>query len=135
MSENSKEMAGASSFGLRLRFQSPKGMGREELATLVVRMLRSMGEAVDQTGRALIGHIKVFLTVPGGSLKANLVDLDLGPETENDLPGELIESGEIRYMAAVIGLTDEEVEQLMEGSLGSLQHKLKIDVLEHKHEH
>jgi len=134
MSESSKDMAKAGSFGLKLRFRAPRGIYSGDLAALVVEAVRSMGSEVERR-RALIGHIKVYLTVPGGSLKVNLVDVGLGPEKEDALPPGTVDQGEIRFMAALVGVTDHEVEHLIEESLEPLQEKLEVDILEHKHEH
>lgn len=135
MTESSKDIARAGSFGLKLRFRSPRGIYSEDLAALVVEAVRAMGEEVGRRKGALIGHIKVFLTVPEGTLKVNLVDMGLGPEKEDALPKGTVERGEMRFMAAVIGVTDHDVEHLIEESLEPLQRKLEVEVLEHKHEH
>lgn len=134
MSENTKAEAHAGSFGLRAPFIS-SGIERGELAQLVAGAVRSMGEGIVGQGRTLIGHVKAFASVPGGSLQINLVDLDLGPEKEDRLPEGAIVEGEMRFMAAAVGLTDEELERIVKGSLEPLGLRLEMGILGHKHEH
>ena len=134
MNEDTKVAAHAGSFGLKLLFTSP-GIERGELADLVIGAVRSIGEDIGRRHRTLIGHVKVLLSVPGGSLRVNMVDLDLGPEKEDRLPDGPIVKGEIRLMAAAVDLTDEELEEMLENSLEPLQQELEVDILEHKHEH
>ena len=98
-------------------------------------VIHSVGEGIVGRGRTLIGHVKAFVSVPGGSLQINMVDLDLGPEEDDRLPEGTIVKGEIRFMAAVVGLTDKELEQIVESSLEPLDSRLDMDILEHKHEH
>ena len=133
MSENTKDEAHAGSFGLKLLFTSP-GIERRDLAQLVTGVVRSVGEGIVGRGKTLIGHVKAFVSVPGGSLQINMVDLDLGPEKDDRLPGGPIIKGEIRLMAAVVGLTDKELERIVESSLEPLGPRLDMDILEHKHE-
>ncbi len=134
MKENTKDEAHAGSFGLRLLFTSP-GIERGELAQLVTEAVRSVGEGIVGQGRTLIGHVKAFTSVPGGSLRINMVDLDLGPEKEDRLPEGAIVEGEMRFMAAAVGLTDEELERIVKGSLEPLGLRLEMGILGLQHEH
>ena len=134
MNENTKDEAHAGSFGLRVLFTTP-GIEREELTPLLTEAVRSVGEGIVGQGRTLIGHVKAFASVPGGSLQINLVDLDLGPEKEDRLPEGAIVEGEMRFMAAAVGLTDEELERIVKGSLEPLGLRLELGILGLKHEH
>ncbi len=134
MSEDTKEEAHAGSFGLKLRFTS-SGIERAELADLIVEAVRSTGVSIGNKRKFLIGHVKAFTSVPGGSLQVNLVDLDLGPEKDDRLPEGAITNGEVRFMAAVVGLSDHELEEILEGALEPLEERLELDIKEHKHEH
>ncbi len=134
MNENTKDEAHAGSFGLRVLFTTP-GIEREELTPLLTEAVRSVGEGIVGQGRTLIGHVKAFASVPGGSLRINMVDLDLGPEKEDRLPEGAIVEGEMRLMAAAVGLTDEELERIVKGSLEPLGLRLELGILGLKHEH
>ncbi len=132
--ENTKAAAHAGSYGMKLLFTSP-GIDGGELADLIIGAVRSIGDEIGRRRKMLIGHVKVFISVPGGSLQVNMVDLDLGPEKNDRLPADKITEGEIRLMAAVVGLDDATLEQIIQNGLGPLRHKLEMDIMAHMHEH
>ena len=134
MSENTKDESHAGSFGMRLLFTS-RGIERGELAELIVGAVRSMGNSIVAQKGMLIGHVKAFVSVPGGSLQVNMVDLDLGPEKEDRLPEGAIVEGEMKFMAAVVGLTDRELEKIVRSNLEALGPRLELGILGHRHDH
>lgn len=135
MTESSKDLAGAGSFGMKVHLHSRRGIHGEDLADLVVRTIARMGELVVERRGNLIGHIKAFLRVPDGTLQVNLVDPGLGPEKIDELPRETIVEADMKFMSALVGLSDRDVEDLMEKSLEVLQEKMEVEVREHHHEH
>lgn len=135
MSENSKELADAGTFGLKADFHAHPAISPPELIGLMEGMLKSVGQKVMEAKGFLLGHIKAFVTTPRGTLKVNLIDIDLGPEVLDRLGPDSIDSGEIKFMAALVGLEDEDVEEIMEDSLEILDGRLELEMEEHNHDH
>ena len=131
MNEDTKAAAQAGSYGRKLLFTTP-GIGREELAYLITGAVRSIGDEIGRRRGMLIGHVKAFLSVPGGSLQVNLVDLDLGTEKNDRLPAGKIMEGEIKFMAAAVGVDDAALEEIFQNSLEPLRNKLEMGIMAHK---
>ena len=132
MNDDTKEEAHAGSFGLRLAFKST-GIERKELNNLMTGTILSLGKDIDDYGKTLIGHIKAFISVPGGSLRINMVDLKIGPGTDDRLPEGNISEGEIRLMVAAIGISDKELKRLSQKSLEPMSRMLRLEVQTHEH--
>jgi hypothetical protein len=135
VSEDSKELADAGSFGMKADFHAHPSIRSEELARLMERLLKAVGDQVVQEKGFLLGHVKAFVTTPHGTLKVNLIDTDLGPEILNRLTSPEVEEGEIKFMAALVGLEDEVIEEIMEASLEILDGRLELEMEEHNHDH
>lgn len=135
MSEDSKEAADAGSFGMKVHFHSHDGMETGKFVSLVEDALTDVGKKVMEEHGSLIGHIKAFVTTDHGTLKVNLIDLELGPESLNRIQSPTVREGEMNFMAALVGLSDHRVEEIMEGSLEVLEGPLELDIEEHEHEH
>ena len=135
MSEDSKELADAGSFGMKANFHAHPAIASKDLVALMEAALKEVGTKATEEKGMLIGHIKAFVTTPQGTLKVNLIDMDLGLETIDRLSAPTVEKGEIKFMAALVGLDDHKVEELMEHSLKMLKERLEIEIEEHKHEH
>jgi len=135
MSENSKELADAGSFGLKFDFHAREGIPTPRFATMIEDVLTEVGKNVVAKHGSLLGHIKAFVTTPHGTLKVNLIDLELGPETLNRISSPEVEEGEVKFMAALVGLSDRDVEEIMEDGLEALEGPLDLDIEEHEHEH
>jgi hypothetical protein len=134
MTEDTKELAAAGSFGLLVHFSSPEGISRARFIQLTKDLLIDVGRAVVRERGFLIGHIKAFATTPQGTVQLNLIDPALGVDITDRLGDEGVRSGELKFMAAVVGLTDARLEEIMEESLERLRDLLQIDVEEHEHE-
>ncbi|MBI0583338.1 MAG: hypothetical protein ISF22_03820 [Methanomassiliicoccus sp.] len=134
MSDDSKELADAGTFGLRAEFHAHPAVGKEEMASLVEGLLMAVGKRVTEEKGMLLGHVKAFVTAPDGTLKVNLIDMDLGTDTLNRLSSP-VEKGELKFMAALVGLDDEEVEDIMEDCLEALEDRLGLEIEEHEHDH
>lgn len=135
MSEDSKELADAGSFGLRADFHAHPAIPSKELVTLMETLLRDVGTKVMEERGMMLGHIKAFVTTEQGTLKVNLIDMDIGPETVDRLTSPTVHRGEIKFMAALIGLDDHDVEDIMEDSIEMLEERLELEIEEHEHEH
>ena len=135
MNGGSKELADAGSFGLMFDFHAPTAVPADKFILVLEDMLEEVGERVMEQRGSLLGHIKAFVTTPHGTLKVNLIDLELGPDTLNRLSSPSVSEGHVKIMAALVGLTDHEVEEMMEESLEPLHELLEFEVEEHEHEH
>ncbi len=135
MSEDSKELADAGSFGLKLDFHSHEDIPTERFVSMIEDVLTEVGKRVMEERGSLLGHIKAFITTPHGTLKVNLIDLELGPDSLNRISSSAVSEGEMKFMAALIGLSDHAVEEIMEESLESLKGPLDLEIEEHEHEH
>ena len=135
MSEDSKELADAGSFGAKIHFHARQPLSADRFASLIEETLTEVGKRVMAQKGSLLGHIKAFVTTPGGTLKTNLIDLELGPESLNRITSKTVDEGEMKFMAALVGLTDHDVEEMMEESLEVLKGPLELEIEEHEHEH
>jgi hypothetical protein len=135
MSEDSKELADAGSFGLKLDFHSHEGVPTDRFISMIEGVLTDVGRKVTESHGSLLGHIKAFVTTPHGTLKVNLIDLELGPESLNRISSPTVDEGEMKFMAALIGLSDHDVQEFMEESLETLNGPLDFEIEEHEHEH
>jgi hypothetical protein len=135
VSEDSKELADAGSFGLKFDFHSHDGVPTEKFVKLVEELLNEVGKKVMAEHGSLLGHIKAFITTPHGTLKVNLIDVQLGPESLNRISSPIVKKGEMKFMAALVGLSDHDVEEMMEDSLDVLKGSLHFEIEEHEHDH
>gem|GEM_PF-845438 len=135
MNEDSKELADAGSFGLKADFHAHPAIPSKELVALMEALIRDVGTKVTEQRGMLLGHIKAFLTTEQGTLKVNLIDMDIGPETVDRLASAAVDKGEIKFMAALVGLDDHDVEEIMEDSIQVLEERLDLDIEEHEHDH
>lgn len=135
MSEDSKELADAGSFGMKVDFHAVDAIPTEKFVSMMEDVLTEVGKKVMEQHGSLLGHIKAFVTTPGGTLKVNLIDMELGPESLNRISSQSIAEGEIKFMAALVGLSDHDVEEIMEESLEALEGPLELEIEEHEHEH
>ncbi len=134
MSEDSKKLSNSGSFGLKAHFHAHPAMPIDEFVTIMEGLLKEVGDRVVEEHGSLLGHIKAFVTTPQGTLKVNLIDTDLGPETLNRLTAPVHE-GEIKFMAALMNVSDHDIEEIMEESLEDLEDLMDLEVEEHHHEH
>ncbi len=134
MTEDSKELAEAGSFGMSVHLLSERGVPTSQLVSLSEDMLTSVAKEVAKERHHLIGHIKAFITAPEGTLKLNLIDLALGVDITNRIDAPAIHTGEMKFMAAVVGLSDKRLEEIMEESLDKLKGSFQVHIEEHEHE-
>lgn len=135
MSENSKEMADAGSFGMEVHFHAHPSMPTEKFVSLVESTLMEVGRKATGKRHALIGHIKAFVTTENGTLKVNLIDMGLGAETVNRISSPTVHEGDMKFMAALVGISDHDLEEIMEDSLDDMGAALELEIAEHEHDH
>jgi hypothetical protein len=133
--EDSKELADAGTFGLKAEFHAHPAIASKDLIALMEKLLVDVGTKVVEERGMMLGHIKAFVSTGRGTLKINLIDMDIGPETLDRLSSPTVEKGEIKFMAALVGLDDHEVEEIMEDSLDVLEDRLELEIEEHEHDH
>lgn len=133
--DDSKELADAGSFGLKFDFHADQEIPTDSFIRMIENVLTEVGEKVIAERGSLLGHIKAFITTPHGTLKVNLIDKELGPESLSRISSPVVNKGEMKFMAALVGLSDHEVEEMMEDSLESIRDSLDFDLGEHEHEH
>lgn len=122
--EDSKELANAGSFGIRLDFEAKKPMAAAEISEVVGGALLKIGKELS-TGGGLIGHVKAFVKAPEGFVKVNLVDLEIGYDFEDSLAGKKVAKGTMNVMAAVVGSSDEEVRDAVEMGVAAMSKSFK----------
>ncbi len=137
MEEDSKELANAGSFGASLHFHSHHPMPTDDFVSIMSEMLRDIGKSTTKPGSPIMGHIKAFITTPQGFLKLNLIDMDLGVEQTTTIKGASVKEGEIKVMAALMGVPDHQVQKAIGESIKPLAKHFELELEEHEdhHEH
>lgn len=128
--EDTKELAEAGSFGLKMDFESRGDLRAQDLARLMGNFLL---EVVDRiaTEQAFIGHVKAFIKTPLGHIQLNLVDTELGPEIVQRIGDGPITSGSMNLMAVIVRTENGMIEEAMRKALEPVALKLKINIHEH----
>ncbi len=136
MEEDSKELANAGSFGASLHFHSHHPMPTNEFIRIMSEVVWSIGKSTTNPGSPIMGHIKAFISTPEGYLKLNLIDLDLGVEQTSTIKSESIKEGEMKVMAALMGVPDHRVQEAIGKSIEPLAKHFELELEEHEdHDH
>ena len=135
MTENSKELAGAGSFGAELHLEQ-KEIPVDEFRQAFSRFIVSWADNMVNKG-ALIGHVKLIAEVDIGFLKLSVVDTSLGAEAVDQLKGDVVKGGKVKVMAAVLNIDDEQVEHALDEELENLEENVHFHRAGHQchHEH
>lgn len=131
MTENSKEAADAGSFGAEAHFHG--SVSKKELVEAARATVISTADEIVKKRGILLGHVKLFISA-NGTLKLNMVDPTMGIDIEDKLNDPVVD-GEIKYMAAAMGVSDKELETIMTESLKSIDQTVKLNFKKHEHEH
>lgn len=131
MTENSKEAADAGSFGTEAHFHG--NVSKKELVEAARATVISTADEIIKKRGILLGHVKLFIS-SNGTLKLNMVDPVMGIDMEDKL-NDPVANGDIKYMAAAMGVSDEELENIMMNSLKSIDQAVKLNFKKHEHEH
>ncbi len=133
--DDSKSLAEAGTFGVEIAFTAEhmeKGRFIEELS----RFLMSIAKDVESRKGGLIGHVKAFAKVDEGFVRFNIVDSELGIDIGDEIKSTHVTGGTIKVMAAVVGVDDHHVEEIIEKRIEDLRKVMDIDVAEHEdHDH
>jgi hypothetical protein len=132
--EDSKEMANAGSHGMKVELTARTPMTTRAFSELTGKMILQLSQRIQEKEDALIGHVKLFVRTDHGFLKMSVVDLDLGVETVDALGKGKVSKGTMNLMAAVIGVDDEELEELMEHELEVFDDQMDYVITSHCHE-
>ena len=128
-------MADAGSFGVKVHFSSEKPVPTVVLINDMEEVLLRTGKRIVIQHGSLIGHVKAFVKTGSGSIRMNLIDVELGVDASNDVSEESIKNGDMNFMAAAIGVPDHDLEEIMEDCLQLLKKDFKIELEEHGHGH
>ena len=131
--EDTKELAEAGSFGLKVDFESRGDLKAQDLTKMMGNLLLEVADRI--TGKQpLIGHVKAFIKTPLGHIQLNLVDTELGLEIVQTIGDGAITSGSMNLMAAIVGTKDRKIEEAMRKALEPVALKLKLTIHEHDHD-
>jgi hypothetical protein len=133
MSEDSKELADAGSFGMEIHFHDNR-CKKEGFVKNLAGMIINISLELERQG-GMIGHVKLIAQTENGFVKMSVVDTRLGVETVDELREEKNKKGTIKLMAVVLGLKDETVEETVEGSLPLLAGCMDYHVRGHDCDH
>jgi hypothetical protein len=133
--EDSKSLAEAGTFGAEMTFTADH-MKKDVFVKEVGQFLMSVAKDVESRKGGLIGHVKAFARVDDGFVRFNIVDSELGIDIGDEIKSDRITGGTIKVMAAVVGVDDHHVEEIIEKRIGDLRKVMAIEVAEHEdHDH
>jgi hypothetical protein len=96
----------------------------------------SIAKDVESRKGGLIGHVKAFARVDEGFVRFNIVDSELGIDVGDEIKSNHVTGGTIKVMAAVVGVDDQHVEEIIEKRIEDLRKVMDIEVAEHEdHDH
>jgi len=127
MEEDSKKMAEAGSFGLRLHFHARRPITGTEMGKVLGKALIKSARPLTKSG-FLLGHLKAVAKTNSGFVKVSVVDLTLGPEIDTDMPDKEIWDGVLNIMAAVVGHTDKEIGAAVESVVAALSKNFGLEI-------
>jgi hypothetical protein len=132
--DDSKSLAEAGTFGVEMTFTAD--MKKDRFVKEMGSFLMSVAKDVESRKGGLIGHVKAFARVDDGFVRFNIVDSELGIDIGDEIKSEHVTGGTIKVMAAVVGVDDHHVEEIIEKRIEDLRKVMDIDVEEHEdHDH
>ena len=133
--DDSKSLAEAGTFGVEIAFKA-ENMKKERFIEELSQFLMSIAKDVESRKGGLIGHVKAFARVDEGFIRFNIVDSELGIDIGDEIKSKHVTGGTIKVMAAVVGVDDHHVEEIIEKRIEDLRKAMDIDVAEHEdHDH
>jgi hypothetical protein len=133
--DDSKSLAEAGTFGAEISFKADN-MQKDKFVRELGHFLMSIAKDVEMKKGALIGHVKAFARVDDGFVRLNIVDSELGIDIGDEIRSKHVNGGTIKVMAAVVGVDDHHVEEIIEKRIEDLRKVMDIDVAEHEdHDH
>jgi hypothetical protein len=135
MSDDSKSLAEAGTFGVEIMFKT-ENMGKDRFVKEIGDFLMSIAKDVEARKGGLVGHVKAFARVDDGFVRMNIVDSELGLDIGDEIKSKHVTGGTIKVMAAVVGVDDHHVEEIIEERIEDLRKVMDIEVEEHEdHDH
>jgi hypothetical protein len=133
--DDSKSLAEAGTFGTEMTFTT-NNMTKDKFVKELSHFLMSVAKDVESRKGGLIGHVKAFARVDDGFVRFNIVDSELGIDIGDEIKSKHITGGTIKVMAAVVGVDDHHVEEIIEKRIEDLRKVMDIEVAEHEdHDH
>ena len=133
--DDSKSLAEAGTFGVEIAFTA-ENMKKERFIEELGQFLMSIAKDVESRKGGLIGHVKAFARVDDGFVRLNIVDSELGLDIGDEIRSKHITGGTIKVMAAVVGVDDHHVEEIIENRIEDLRKVMHIEIAEHEdHDH
>lgn len=114
MSDDSAEMAGGTAYGVNVSYRNAD----EDVIETLSNLMLLTGEVAQTRTGMMLGHIKMAIDAgTNGGMTLNLTDMDTGVERHGSIayPADL----EIRFMAALLDVKHDELEDLMDSTLSS----------------
>jgi hypothetical protein len=134
LNEDSKGLAEAGTFGVEIAFKAD--MAKDKFIQELGRLLMSIAKDVESRKGGLVGHVKAFARVDDGFVRLNIVDSELGLDVGDEIKSKHVTGGTIKVMAAVVGVDDHHVEEIIENRIEDLRKVMDIEVAEHEdHDH
>jgi uncharacterized protein YwlG (UPF0340 family) len=133
--DDSKSLAEAGTFGAEIAFKADN-LRKDVFVNELSGFLMSIAKDIEAQKGGLIGHVKAFARVDDGFVRLNMIDIELGIDIGDEIKSKHVTNGTIKVMAAVIGVDDHHVEEIIENRIEDLRKFLDIDVVEHEdHDH
>lgn len=133
--DDSKSLAEAGTFGVEIAFKT-NSMKKDTFVNELSQFLMSIAKDVEARKGGLIGHVKAFARVDDGFIRFNIVDSELGIDIGDEIKSKYVNGGTIKVMAAVVGVDDHRVEEIIENRIEDLSKVMDIEVAEHEdHDH
>ena len=129
--DDSKSLAEAGTFGVEITFKA-KRMDKDKFVGELGKFLMSIAKDVESRKGGLVGHIKAFARVDEGFVRLNIVDSELGLDVGDEIKSKHVTGGTIKVMAAVVGVDDHRVEEIIENRIEDLRKVMDIEVVEHE---
>jgi hypothetical protein len=134
LNEDSKSLAEAGTFGVEIAFKAD--LAKDKFIEELGRFLMSIAKDVESRKGGLVGHVKAFARVDDGFVRLNIVDSELGLDVGDEIKSKHVTGGSIKVMAAVVGVDDHHVEEIIENRIEDLRKVMDIEVAEHEdHDH
>jgi hypothetical protein len=133
--DDSKTLAETGTFGVEITFKA-REMDKDRFVGELGKFLISIAKDVESRKGGLVGHIKAFARVEDGFVRLNIVDSELGLDVGDEIRSKHVSGGTIKVMAAVVGVDDHHVEEIIENRLEDLRKVMDVEVVEHEdHDH
>jgi hypothetical protein len=133
--EDSKSLAEAGTFGVEITFKADS-MDKDMFIDELGKFLMSIAKDVESRKGGLVGHVKAFARVDDGFVRLNIVDSELGLDVGDEIKSKQVTGGTIKVMAAVVGVDDHRIEEIIENRIEDLGKVMDIEVAKHEdHDH